>query len=307
MSWSKFARLSKWMVLTLLVSACAKSSAEVLDKSQPDQPTPARPASGAKPKVTPASTPSTQAQPAEALTGSYVGEFVPDLDNEYDEDLNMTKINLSIDAIEGKQVTGHAIVAGAVRDFKGNITQTAPGKFNIKAQSAHPQTADHLDITLAHDQINGRWKAGAKGEESKLKDLRKKSFRYQPEQVLPRRVLHPLSNTAQVPDSYNKKTDKWEAITADAGKFNASIQLLRSEDVENMYRRDLEVLRNSIYARHGYIFKDKQMRFFFDRVDWYMPVSADVSGQLTEVEKQNIALIQRYEKYASAYYRHFGR
>lgn len=289
------------MMLTMLVSACASSSAEVLDH-KPDQPTPDRPAPVAKPKVKPAS-----AQPAEAITGSYVGEFVPALDDEYYEDLNMTKINLSIDAIEGKQVSGHAIVAGTVRDFKGNITQTAPGKFNIEAQSTNRQTADHLEITVAHQQINGRWKTGPKGEENKLRELEKKTFSYQPEQVLPRRVLHPLSDTAQVPGTYNKKIDKWEAITADAGKFNASIQLLRSEDVENMYRRDLEVLRNTIYARHGYIFKDKQMRFFFDRVDWYMPVAHDVSGQLTEVEKQNIALIQRYEKYASAYYRHFGR
>jgi hypothetical protein len=75
-----------------------------------------------------------------------------------------------------------------------------------------------------------------------------------------------------------------------------------------MYKADLEVLRNSIYARHGYSFKNPRMRTMFDQlVPWYMPVATDVTSQLTAVEKQNIALIKRYETHASKYYDSFGR
>jgi hypothetical protein len=108
--------------------------------------------------------------------------------------------------------------------------------------------------------------------------------------------------------TYNEKNEKGEAITKDAVKKNASEVLLKSKDVENMYRADLEVMRNAIYARHGYSFKNPRMRILFDSyVPWYMPLSTDVTGLLTDVEKKNIELIKRYEKHATKYYDVFGR
>ena len=75
-----------------------------------------------------------------------------------------------------------------------------------------------------------------------------------------------------------------------------------------MYRRDLEVMRNAIYARHGYSFQNREMRVFFDNyVSWYIPVSIDMTKQLTPIEKQNIELLKRYEKHAATYYDRFGR
>ena len=54
-----------------------------------------------------------------------------------------------------------------------------------------------------------------------------------------------------------------------------------------MYQGDLEVMRNSIYARHGYSFRNRRMRFLFDQlVDWYMPVSVNITGELTDLEKR---------------------
>ncbi|MBK6507347.1 MAG: YARHG domain-containing protein [Ignavibacteria bacterium] len=45
-----------------------------------------------------------------------------------------------------------------------------------------------------------------------------------------------------------------EKISGDVSSINASNVLLRKSDVENLYKGDLEVIRNSIYARHGYSF-----------------------------------------------------
>jgi hypothetical protein len=50
------------------------------------------------------------------------------------------------------------------------------------------------------------------------------------------------------------------------------------------------------------------MRCFFDNfVEWYVPVKTDVTAELTDIEKQNIELIKRYEKHADKYYDSFGR
>lgn len=71
---------------------------------------------------------------------------------------------------------------------------------------------------------------------------------------------------------------------------------------------NLEIIRNAIYARHGYSFKTRRVRFIFDQfVPWYMPVSTDVRNELTELEKKNINLIKRYEEHAEKYYDEYGR
>jgi hypothetical protein len=58
---------------------------------------------------------------------------------------------------------------------------------------------------------------------------------------------------------------------------------------------ELKIMRNEIYARHGYIFKTDDMRAYFSRQNWYRPLAADVSGQLSGVERRNTQLIKQYE------------
>jgi hypothetical protein len=38
-----------------------------------------------------------------------------------------------------------------------------------------------------------------------------------------------------------------------------------------------------------------------------MPVSTDIRADLTEIERQNVELIKRYEEHAARYYDYFGR
>ena len=67
------------------------------------------------------------------------------------------------------------------------------------------------------------------------------------------------------------------------------------------------MLRNSIYARHGYSFRKRQLRAYFDKQDWYIPVHANIKSDLTEIEKKNIQLLLKYEEHAEEYYDEFGR
>lgn len=78
-------------------------------------------------------------------------------------------------------------------------------------------------------------------------------------------------------------------------------------DLKNLKKLELEIIRNTIFARHGYTFKKKAVRQFFDPVDWYVPMYDDVQDKLTTLELKNIALLNRLEKYAEDNYDTFGR
>ncbi|WP_199136765.1 hypothetical protein [Pedobacter sp. ASV12] len=58
---------------------------------------------------------------------------------------------------------------------------------------------------------------------------------------------------------------------------------------------------------HSYTFKKIGYRQFFDPVEWHVPVTDNVGGQLSATEKANIKLLMRFEKYATDNYDTFGR
>ena len=81
------------------------------------------------------------------------------------------------------------------------------------------------------------------------------------------------------------------------GKYQfASTQLLIDGILYNYTPFQLKIMRNEIFARHGYIFKTDKMREYFKKQDWYKPDNGNINDKLTEVERLNILLIKRYEK-----------
>jgi len=76
----------------------------------------------------------------------------------------------------------------------------------------------------------------------------------------------------------------------------SSSRLLTSSDLSNLTKRDLKIMRNEVFARHGYIFKTFDMRHYFSQQNWYRPIYNDVTDQLSDIEKNNVELIKSYEK-----------
>ena len=74
-----------------------------------------------------------------------------------------------------------------------------------------------------------------------------------------------------------------------------SERLLRVSDIEGLNSWDLKVMRNEIYARHGYIFKTDEIKRYFNEQSWYNPKYSNVENLLTEIEKKNIQFIKSYE------------
>jgi hypothetical protein len=82
-----------------------------------------------------------------------------------------------------------------------------------------------------------------------------------------------------------------------SGKFiHASLRQLGAEELRKMSKSDLKIMRNEIFARYGFIFKSGgEMAIYFKKQDWYSEKHANVDNFLTDLEKENIKLIQQFE------------
>ena len=67
-------------------------------------------------------------------------------------------------------------------------------------------------------------------------------------------------------------------------------------DIRHYDKGQIRVLKNSIYARHGRKFKDKELRAYFSSLDWYRPIYDEVPARFfNKYENANIAFLKKYE------------
>ncbi|HAA14128.1 MAG TPA: hypothetical protein DCE41_21520 [Cytophagales bacterium] len=187
------------------------------------------------------------------------------------------KINIAIANITGNSIFGHSVCAGNFRPIKGTITETANGIFEIEMREPGDNKYDGLfkfTINQNTQELTGTWAPYQNTTSAKEYILTKKAFVYNP-----------------------KVGDHPEAST----------RYMDIPEVENLLPEEIELIRNEIYARHGYSFQNLKIRRVFDAKDWYIPMSIDVRDQLTEIEARNIDLMYNYEEYLDDYYDSFGR
>ena len=70
---------------------------------------------------------------------------------------------------------------------------------------------------------------------------------------------------------------------------------LTDSDLTNLSKGVLRLMRNAIYARHGRIFNSYDLQYYFDNSPWYKPNPNYSDDLLTDIDKYNIELIQKYE------------
>ncbi len=187
------------------------------------------------------------------------------------------KITMLITAVAGDSVVGRTIVGSNDRPFRGTFSKSSENyAFTGKEPGDHKDDGE-FSFTMSEsdpDVVKGSWKPNAKNKAPKVYELKRRKFEYD----------------------------------ASVGSYpHASQRLLKAADVENMMKEDLQFMRNEIFARHGFSFNKKELRQMFEMEDWYIPNTVDIRGHLTEIEKKNIAMIKRYEKYAEEYGDEYGR
>lgn len=258
------------------------------------------------------------------LYGSYVGDFtVLERDTtRIAKENDINKINIIIKKITATEVTGQSVVAGNSRALSGKMTADGTTIHFILKEPGDDKNDGVFDFEIKNDSLLvGTWTANnPKKEVTKRKfELTKKEFKYDPNVMLPEEGMYidyvntkEEQITEENDDPEIKETETYmQTVYREASEsivtINSSTKKLKESDVKNLKKIDLEILRNTIFARHGLTFKTKTVRQFFDDVEWYIPVSDNVNSELTNVEKENIVLLKRFEKYAEDNYDSFGR
>lgn len=98
-------------------------------------------------------------------------------------------------------------------------------------------------------------------------------------------------NESTSEDKSNYTSSEYNGIYPQASK-----RYLTNSDVSGLSQWDLKIMRNEIFARHGYIFQTDEMKNYFSEKSWYAPKYSDVNNMLTKIEKENIALIKKFER-----------
>lgn len=247
------------------------------------------------------------------LTGYWAGIIQPPVDSTADwlegEEFNM--INFAIEAIDGNSVKGHIVLDGKVQQFNGDMQKNGTKyQFTIKgvAEDKHSGTYK-FSIARGDTAMKGVW-INNKDTADYNYSVTKKLFAYNPNWKLDasRYVDYNKRKTVKLKeDSDTYEQTQFFITSNDVDKYNASADVLTKEQVANLKKADILVMRNSIYARHGYTFKKPLLNTYFSQQSWYVPISTDVTAELTPREKKNIELLMRFEKNAKEYYDTFGR
>jgi hypothetical protein len=235
------------------------------------------------PKPTKSGAAQVLSQPISSITGSWTGLFEPDrevmvLDKKTGDSFpaSANKITLFIAQLEDGDISGYTVCAGNERPFTGSYEEE-DGTIKATLQEPGDNKYDgvfELEISKNDHTLTGKWTPFNKAQVGRHYKLERKNFKY------------------------DANIGSWPEV---------STRLLKTEDVNNLFKEELRNMRNEIYARHGYSFKLRDIRQQFDGEEWYMPVSTDVRKKLTSIEVKNEKLIKNFEKYAEESYDDYGR
>jgi len=103
--------------------------------------------------------------------------------------------------------------------------------------------------------------------------------------------------------SNNQKTS-YTSVTQSPRWPWTSHRRVTLRDIQNLSKAERRLMRNEIYARHGWIFKSADLQNYFNNTNWYKPagnysnrsrVNERVAQNISELEKTNADFIKRYE------------
>ncbi|MXN91015.1 YARHG domain-containing protein [Flavobacterium sp. Sd200] len=246
-------------------------------------------------------------------------------------------VTVKINRITNDSVFGVSISGGNQRPLVGVFRSNALATTMVLNEPGDDKYDGRFELELINDSLSGKWITYKKNRgltPIKTLKLTQKKFKYDPNAMLRADTeLIDWENHKEGEIAYEEYEDPEltennevnpDSITTDEEPktyigtiyrvasdqvfvLNASKNLLTEEQLKNLTKLDMEIIRNTIFARHGYSFKRTSLRYFFESAYWYVPISNNVDKDLTKVEKQNIALLTRMEKYATDNYEHFGR
>lgn len=185
-------------------------------------------------------------------------------------------INIHLYEINNGVANGYSVCAGNFRPITGTFTNDKKAELVfVMSEPGDDKYDGKFEFTINTEgmTLKGKWIQFSDGKEKNY-ELKQREFLYD------------------------------QAV----GEYpEASQRELTYVDVEDKTELELGIMRNEIYARHGYSFKNKDYRRYFEDTEWYMPLAVDVREKLSDIEVKNIELIYEYESYFEEYYDDYGR
>lgn len=88
-----------------------------------------------------------------------------------------------------------------------------------------------------------------------------------------------------------------EKIPKDAFLFPSDSVLITDEKLESLDDKTIDLIKNEIYARHGYIFTDRALKKYFETFSWYKPNDDYSPKLLNQTEKANLKIIKKFQSH----------
>lgn len=108
-----------------------------------------------------------------------------------------------------------------------------------------------------------------------------------------------MSSDEQLEDEFEDDVPEATMETAHASDaYSYASYRLTESDLSGKSRWELEVMRNTIYARHGYRFKRDDLMNHFLQYSWYQPVTGDAEAvwrSFNDTEQYNVTFIKSHE------------
>lgn len=121
-------------------------------------------------------------------------------------------------------------------------------------------------------------------KEKEIRELREKLERK------PSTTSAPVVTPAPAPAPNPAATDSSYIIST------SNTNELTFTELDYYTRGEIELARNEIYARRGYMFKEQRFKDYFGNKTWYVPNPGFHDGMFNSVEKANIDCIVAYER-----------
>ncbi|MDD7731289.1 MAG: YARHG domain-containing protein [Ezakiella sp.] len=86
-----------------------------------------------------------------------------------------------------------------------------------------------------------------------------------------------------------------EDIEKDAFLFPSDSVLITEGELEKLDDKTVELIKNEIYARHGYIFTNRSLKKYFESFNWYEPSEEYSPNLLNPTEKANLKTIKKFQ------------
>ncbi|MBQ7582871.1 MAG: YARHG domain-containing protein [Lachnospiraceae bacterium] len=113
-----------------------------------------------------------------------------------------------------------------------------------------------------------------------------------------RTTTEPEQTTAASQTTTESVQEQVSSEDASGYLFPSDTQLLTTDYLDTLSEEQINLIRNEIYARHGYIFKKEVYKDYFEKQSWYHGTNSDmdsVQALFNDIELENIEILVKYQ------------